>query len=133
MAQLALSLRVACSYVANELGPFLQIAADDQVRRRRTGAVGLLIAAVAPVEACYHPRAALGLRSFGVDQGLHLVAPLLAFIGPADAAQIVQGTENFRKPLEVAIKRCGRNLGTRGRAGCEERNEGQQQDAWEHG
>ena len=42
---------------------------------------------------------------FGVDQRLRFIAPLLAFVRAADAAQEVQCAENFGKPLQVAVVR----------------------------
>jgi hypothetical protein len=46
---------------------------------------------------------ALAGRRFGVDQRLRLIAPLLAFVRAANAAQKVQRSEDFGEPLEVVV------------------------------
>src|SRR5262245_36375911 len=66
--------------LAGNLGAFLEIAADHHVGGRRAGAIGLLEPAVAAVEADGQPVAPFAAaRGLGVEQCLHLVAPLLAF------------------------------------------------------
>ena len=48
-----------------------------------------------------------------MDQPLHFVAPFWAFIGAANAPQIVQGAEDLGQPLQVAVERRGGVLGAR--------------------
>src|SRR5262249_38769917 len=98
------SVGVARRHIAGDLGTFLEVAANDQVGRRGAGAIALLVAAIAAIEAGDHARAPLAARGLGVDEGLHLVAPLLAFIGAADSAQIVQRAENLGEALEAAVE-----------------------------
>ena len=106
---------------AGDPGAFLEVAANGDRRCRGAAAIALLKAAIASIEACDHLIVAVADRCFGVDQGLRLVAPLLTFVGAADSAQEVKSTENFRKPLQVAVVRCwsglhrgcDRNLGLR--------------------
>src|SRR3977135_4621996 len=81
--------------LARDLGAFLQIAANDQIGCRRAAAVGLLISAIAAIEARDHPGAPVAAGSLGVDQGLHFVAPLQAFVGAANVAQIMQRTKDL--------------------------------------
>src|SRR5262249_19930014 len=95
------SVGVARRHLAGDLGTFLEVAANDQVGGRGAGAIALLVAAIAAIEAGDHARASLAARGPGVDEGLHLVAPLLAFIGAADIAQIVQRAENLGEALEA--------------------------------
>src|ERR1700757_4382778 len=95
------SVGVARRHLAGDLRAFLEVAANDQVGRRCAGAIALLVAAIATVEARNHTQASLSARGLGVDEGLHLVAPLLAFVGAADVAQIVQRAEDLGEPLEA--------------------------------
>src|SRR5580704_311562 len=94
---------VAGGDLAGDAGAFFQITADDDSGRRRAGAVALLEAAIAAVEARHHLVMAFAGRRFGLDQALRLGAPLLAFVAAADAAQEMQGAENFGQPLEVVV------------------------------
>src|SRR5882762_10546755 len=57
------SVGVACGDLAGDLGAFLQIPADDEVGSRRAGAIALLEAAIAAVEARDHARPPLAGRS----------------------------------------------------------------------
>src|SRR5262249_61193817 len=61
------SVGVSRGHLPRDLGTFLEIAANDQLRRRRAGAVALLIAAVPPIEARDHAQAPVSARGFGVD------------------------------------------------------------------
>src|SRR5215831_14919804 len=106
-------VRVARSDIAGDLGAFFHIAADDDIGGRRAVAVGLLKAAIAAIEARDHLLAAVSARRFGIDQGLRLAPPFLAFAAVADAAQEMQRPQNFRQPLQVAI--IGRRRILRGR------------------
>src|SRR5271166_4268031 len=122
-----MSVRVARSHVANDLGAFFQVSANDEISSRRAGPVALLIAMIPAVEAGDHARSAVAAWRLGVDQGLHLVAPLLALIGAAEAAQIVQRAEDFGEALEAAVEGRGHALGAC-RAACrKERDRSQQQ------
>src|SRR6476661_476562 len=93
------SIRVARRDVARDLRAFVEIALDREIGGRRAGAIGLLEAAVAAVEACDQPLAPLPARRLGVDERLHLVAPGLTFARAAQVAQVMQRAENFRQPL----------------------------------
>src|SRR5580658_1087862 len=86
---------VAGGDVTGDFCAFFQIAADDDVGRRRAGSVALLEAAIAAVEARDHLVVPIAGRRLGIDQGLRLVAPLLTFIGITDTAQKMQRAENF--------------------------------------
>src|SRR5262249_25159897 len=68
-------------------------------------AVCLLEAAIAAIEARHNLAAALAARRFGIDQGLHLVAPLLPFIGAADRAQIVERPQDLAEPRQIWVER----------------------------
>src|SRR5882757_57030 len=107
---------VACRQVPGNLRAFLDIPADRDRGRRGAGAVGLLKTVIATIEACDHAGAAVAGGGFGIDQRLHFVAPFGAFIGAADAPEIVQGAEDFGQPLQVAVERRGGVLGPRGAA-----------------
>src|SRR5919201_1804680 len=107
----ARSVRITRGHLARDLRALLEVAANDQLRRRRARAVTLLIAAVTAIEARDHPQPPVPARRLGVDQRLHLVAPLLAFVGAADVAQIVQGAEDLGEPLQAAVERRHRGLG----------------------
>src|SRR5215213_4280907 len=62
--------------VSAKPSPSWHNAPSDRDRgRRRAGAIGLLKAVIAAVEARDHARAAIAGRGLGVDQRLHLVAP----------------------------------------------------------
>jgi len=106
---------------AGEAGTFFEVAANGDRSCRCAAAIALLKAAIASIEACDHLIVTVADRRFGVDQGLRFVAPLLTFVGAADAAQEVKSAENFRKPLQVAVVRrwpglhrgCDRSLGLR--------------------
>src|SRR5260221_428056 len=95
---------------------FLEVAATDALRRGVAGAVALLVAAVTAIEARDHAQPPVPARGFGIDDRLHLVAPLLAFVGAADIAQVVQGAENLGEPLQAAVEGGGGRFGARGRA-----------------
>ena len=89
------------------LAPSYKISADDKIGRGRTGAVALLKRAVAAIKACDHLIAPFPGGRFGFDQRLRLISPLLGFIRTAYGAQKMQRAENFGKPLQVAVIRCG--------------------------
>src|SRR3954465_5450906 len=116
----AVSVRVTRREIARDLGAFLDIAADRHRRGRRAAPVGLLKTVIAAVEAGDHAGAAFAGGGFGIDQRLHLAAPFVALVGPADAAQIVQPTENLRQPLQIAVKRRCPVLSPRGHRGTGE-------------
>src|SRR4029079_4093959 len=97
-------VRVTCRQIARDLRAFLDVAADRDGGGGRAAPVGLLKAVIATVEAGDHAGAALAGGGFGVDQRLHLAAPFVALVGPADAAQIVQPAEDLRQPLQIAVK-----------------------------
>jgi hypothetical protein len=65
----------------------------------------LLETPVATIEARDDLAAAFPARHFGVDQGLHLVAPFCSLVGAADRAQIVERAQDFAETLKVAVKR----------------------------
>jgi hypothetical protein len=94
---------VVPSDIAGNLGAFIHIAADDDVGRWRANAIALLKTAIAAIEARDHLLAAVSARRFGIDQGLRLAPPFLAFAAVADAAQEMQRPQNFRQPLQVVI------------------------------
>ena len=94
---------VVPSDIAGNLGAFVHIAADDDVGRWRANAIALLKTAMAAIEARDHLLAAVSARRFGIDQGLRLAPPFLAFAAVADAAQEMQRPQNFRQPLQVVI------------------------------
>ena len=96
-------VRVVRSDIAGDLGAFFHIAADDDVGRRRANVISLFKTAIAAIEARDHLLAAVSARCFGIDQGLRLAPPFLAFAAVADAAQKMQRPQNFRQPLQVAI------------------------------
>src|SRR5579872_3837307 len=96
-------VRVAGGDIARDLGAFFQIAVDDDVGGRRAAAIGLLKAAIAAIETCHHLVAAVAARRFGVDQRLRLVAPFLAFIAVANAAQEMERAKDLRQALQVVI------------------------------
>jgi hypothetical protein len=87
--------------IAGNLGAFFHIAADDDVGRGRANVIGLFKTAIAAIEARDHLLAAVSARRFGIDQGLRLAPPFLAFAAVADAAQKMQCAENFRQSLQV--------------------------------
>src|SRR5690348_7958504 len=87
------SVRVARRDVARDLRAFVEVALDRELGGRRAGAVGLLEAAVAAVEAGDQPFAPVTAGRFGIDQRLHLVAPGLTFARPAQVAQVMQRAE----------------------------------------
>ena len=91
--------------VAGDLGALIEITANCEVSRRRASAIGLLESAVAAVEARHDfppPLSAWGLR---VQQGLHLIAPFLALIGPADRTQIMERAHDLTEALQIVVKR----------------------------
>src|SRR5215831_2281153 len=98
------SVGVARRHLAGDFRAFLKVAANNHVGRRCAGAIALLVAAIAAIEARNHTQASLPARGLGVDEGLHLVAPLLAFISATDVAQIVQRAEDLGEPLEAAVE-----------------------------
>src|ERR1700730_13991746 len=81
---------VAGGDLAGDMGTLFEIAADDDAGRRGAAAIALLEAAIAAVEARHHLIVAVARGRFGVDQRLRLVAPFLAFVAAAYAAQEVQ-------------------------------------------
>src|SRR5262249_21087960 len=83
---------------------------------RRAGAIALLVAAIAAIEAGDHTHAPLAARGLGVDERLHFVAPFLAFIGAANIAQIVQRAEDLGEALEAAVEGGHPGFSVRGRA-----------------
>ena len=91
--------------IAGDLGAFVEIAADCDVGRRRASAVGLLEPTVAAIEARDDLSPPVAARGLGVEQGLHLVAPLLTFVGPADRTQIMERAHDLAEPLQVVVKR----------------------------
>src|SRR5208282_5982757 len=111
------SVGVARGDLAGDLGALVEIAANGEIGRRRAGAVALLEGAIAAIEACDHLIVALAGRRFGVDQRLRLIAPLLAFVRAANAAQKMQRAEDFGEPLQVVVvggrRRLGRHLRSR--------------------
>src|SRR5436190_23238145 len=111
------SVRVTRRHLSRDFRTFFQVAANDDLRRRGAGAVAQLVAAVTAIEARDHTQAPLPARDFGIDDRLHLVAPLLAFVGAADIAQVMQGAENLGEPLQAPIEGGGSCFGARGRAG----------------
>src|ERR1700759_240951 len=125
-------IRVARGEVAGDFGAFLDIPADRYRRGRRAGAVGLLKAVIAAIKARDQPGAAIAARGFGVDQGLHLVAPFRAVIGAADAAQIVQRAEDFGEPLQIAIEWRSRVLCPRRMEGAERNQKQGGEHTFEH-
>src|ERR1700746_2345649 len=58
---------VACGEVAGDFRAFVDIAAEPDQRRRRAGAVGLLEAVIAAIEARDHARAPLAAGRFRID------------------------------------------------------------------
>src|SRR5215469_4752388 len=111
------SVGVARRHLAGDFRAFLEVAANDQVGRRCAGAIALLVAAIAAIEARNHTQTSLPARGLGVDEGLHLVAPLLAFVGAADVAQIVQRAQDLGEPLEAAVEWRHPGFSARGDAG----------------
>ena len=77
-------VRVARSEIAGDLGAFFHIAADDDVGRRRATAIAFK-SAIAAIEARDHVLATVSARRFGIDQGLRLAPPFLAFAAVAIA------------------------------------------------
>ena len=67
------------------------------------GAVGAAIAAVAVIEAVDELGAAHGGRAFVLDDLLHLLAPQLAFLGAAELAQIVDGSQDLGEPQKLRV------------------------------
>src|SRR5581483_630914 len=110
------SVRIAGRQVARDFGALVDVAADRDEGGRGAGAVGLLEAVIAAVEARDHAGAAVAAWRLGIDQCLHLVAPFAAFIAAADAAQIMQRAEDLGQSLQVAVERRGGVLGARGQA-----------------
>src|ERR1043165_657763 len=94
---------VARRDVAGDLRAFLEVAADRVVGGGRAGAVGLLEAAVAAVEARGETLAPLAARRFGIEQRLHLVTPDLPLARATQVAQVMQRAEDFRQPLQIAL------------------------------
>src|SRR6266545_3465740 len=131
------SVRIARGHFARDLGTFLEIAANDHLGRRRARAVALLIAAVAAIEARDHAQAPLPARGLGVDDRLHLVAPLLAFVGATDVAQIMQGAEDLGETLQAAVEGRSGGFGARARADWRKQDRGHDgehyQDASQYG
>src|SRR5919197_1481820 len=110
------SVRIARGHFARNLRAFLQVAANDDLGRRRARAVALLVAAVAAIEARDHAQTPLPARGLGVDERLHLGAPFLAFVSATDVAQIVQGAEDLGETLQAAVERRGGGFRARARA-----------------
>src|SRR2546421_4488596 len=103
-------IRIARRDVARDFRALFKVAADRVVSRGRAGAVGLLEAAVAAIEARNQPLAPFPARCLGVDQRLHLVAPDLPFARAANVTQIMQRAEDFRQPLQIALVGCPPSL-----------------------
>ena len=101
---------------------------DRDGRCWRAGPVRLLESIVAAIEAGDDTAAAFARRRLRIDQRLHLVAPFLAFVGTADAAQIVKAAENFREPLQVGIERRSTVLRTCDRARRQQRHDSTEGD-----
>src|SRR2546430_11024603 len=118
------SVGIALGHCARDFGTCLQMAANDHLGRRRARAVALLIAAVAAIEARDHAQAALAARGLGVDDRLHLVAPLLAFVGATDVAQIMQGAEDLGETLQAAVEGRDGGFGARARADWRKQDRG---------
>ena len=57
------SIGVAGGDLAGDFGALFKVAADDEIGRRRAGAVALLEAAIAAVEACHHLVVAVARRA----------------------------------------------------------------------
>src|SRR5258706_13087756 len=104
---------VARSQIPGNFRAFLDIAADRDPGRRGAGPVGLLEAVIAAVEARDHAGATVARGGFGVDQCLHFVAPFRAFIVAANAPEVMQGAEDLRQPLQIAVKWRGSILSPR--------------------
>src|ERR1700719_1548848 len=113
---------VAGGDLAGDLRALVEIAADNEIGRRSADPVGLLISTIATIEACHHPVAPLAVRRLGLDQGLHLVAPFHAFIGAAEAPQIVERSKNLGEPPQVAVEWCAAAF-CRSSQGGERKNE----------
>src|SRR5262245_2630968 len=123
------SVRVAGGHLAGDLRAFLEVAANDELRRWGAGAVALLVAAVTAIEARDHAQPPVPARGFGIYERLHLVAPFLAFVGAADIAQVMQGAENLGEPLQTAVEGGG-GLSARARRRTDDsgRDRGNHQD-----
>jgi hypothetical protein len=93
---------------ASNFRAFVEIPSYCEVCGGSASPVRLLEAAVTAIEVRHDLAAALAARRFGVDQRLHLIAPLLSLVGTADRAQIVQRTQDFSEPRQVAVKWCRR-------------------------
>lgn len=91
--------------IAGDLGTLVEISANCYVGRRRAGAIGLLKSAVAAVEARHDLPPPIAAGGLGVEQGLHLIAPLLTLVGPADRAQIMERAHDFAEALQIVVKR----------------------------
>src|SRR5580700_6644363 len=96
-------ISVAGGDIAGDMGALFEIALDDDAGRRRAAAVTLLEAAIAAIKARHHLIVAVARGRFGLDQRLRLVAPFLAFVAAANAAQEMQRAEDFGKPRQIVI------------------------------
>src|SRR6266571_1288279 len=83
--------------VARDPRALVEVAANGEIGGRRAGPVGLLKAAIAAVEARRQALPPLAARRLGLEQRLHLVAPDLALVGAAQAAQVMQCAEDLGK------------------------------------
>ena len=109
MRRIRLSLiRISGCDFPGDFRALIEVASDCEVCGRGTCPVGLLETAVATIEAGDDLAPAVAARRLCIKQGLHLVAPLLAFVGAADRAKIVEGTEYLGEPLEIVVERRGR-------------------------
>ena len=85
--------------------PSSRVTPDREVGRGGATAVALLESAVTAVEAGHDLPPPLAAWGFGIEQGLHLIAPLLTFVGPADRTQIVKRSHDLAEPLQIVVKR----------------------------
>ena len=97
------SIGIASGDFTRDFGALLEVTANGEISGRGACAIALLEGAVAAIETGDHLLVPFSGRCFGVDQGLRFVAPLLAFIRAANAAQEMQRAEDFGKSLQVPI------------------------------
>ena len=90
--------------IAGDFRAFVEVAPYGQIGGGRADPVRLLESAITTIEACHDLAPPLAARRLGVDERLHLVAPLRAVVGAADRAQIVQGAEDLTQSRKIAIK-----------------------------
>src|SRR5215813_3731304 len=97
-------IAVAGCDLAGDLGALFKVAADHQISRGCAGAVGLQIGPVASIEVSDEPGAPLAGRRLGIEQRLHFGTPLVALVGAAEAAQVMQAAKDFGKPRETSVE-----------------------------